>query len=263
MRGVLRATVTAFAPLLPGYKRLPEAGAVDVWQASLSALTPYLAALDAALSPPDRRRADRNVFPAGRRRAIASRGLLRCLLGQYLGLPPSEVPIRLTRHGKPFVPHPLQFSVTHSEDVIAYAFCLGTAVGIDVERVDPAIPVLQLAEQVFSESELRRFKTLPPNEKAGVLLAAWTCKEALLKAAGDGLTKPMTGIDLGLRSPCQPRLGWAAWQPRDSVEYRVGETPLRDGYVAALAIESAVEAAVFVRDMPPLPVRSSVSGSTT
>ena len=183
------------------------------------------------------------------------------MLGQYLGLLPSEVPIRLARHGKPFVPHLLQFSVTHSEDVIAYAFCL-KAVGIDVERVDPAIPVLQLAEQVFGEWELRRFKTLPPDEKAGVLLTAWTCKEALLKAAGDGLTTPMTGIDLGLRSPYQPRLGWATWQPRGSVEYRVGEIPLRNGYVAALAIESAVEAAVSLRDVPPLPTCSSVSRPT-
>ncbi len=254
-----RATAATFAPLLPGCKpcALPKAGAVDVWRASLSALTPYLAALDAALSPSERRHADRNISPAGRRRTIASRGLLRCLLGQYLDLPPNEVPISLTCHGKPFVPHPLQFSVTHSEDVVAYAFCLGTAVGIDVERVDPAIPVL-LAEQVFGALELQRFKALPHGEKAGALLTTWTCKEALLKAVGSGLTRPMNGIDLGLH-PCQPRLGWATWQPCNFVEYRVGEIPLRKGYAAALAIESAIEADVLLRDMPPLPVRSSTS----
>ena len=161
------------------------------------------------------------------------------------------MPIRLTCHGKPFVPHPLQFSVTHSEDAIAYAFCLGTTVGIDIERVDPAIPVLHLAERVFGGSELQRFRTLSRDERVGALLTTWTCKEALLKAVGSGLARPMNGIDLGLRSPCQPGRGWAAWQACDSVGYRIGEIPLRKGYVAALAVESAVEAAVFLRDVPP------------
>ena len=249
---ISRAAVAALVPS-PGCKPcpLPDPGTVDVWRASLRALTPYLAALDAALSPSERRRADRNIVPAGRRRAIASRGLLRCLLGRYLDLAPSEVPIRLTGRGKPFVPHPLQFSVTHSEDVIAYAFCLGTAVGIDVERVDPAIPVLQLAEQVFGESEMQRFKALPRDGKLRALLTTWTRKEALLKAVGDGLARPMSGIDLGPRPLCPPRLGWATWQSCDAGQYRIGEIPLRKGYAAALAVKSAIEAAVFLRDMPP------------
>ena len=235
-----QATGAASVPVSPGCKphRLPEAGTVEVWRASLAALTPYLAAFDAALSPAERCRADRSILPEGRRRSIASRGLLRCLLGHYLDLAPNEVPIRLTSHGKPFVPHPLQFSVTHSGDVIAYAFCLGATVGVDVERIDPAIPALQLAERVFGQLELQNFKTLSHDEKANALLITWTCKEALLKAVGDGLTKPMNGIDLEHRWPCRPGLEWATWQPRASVKYRVGEIPLRDGYVAALAVES-------------------------
>ena len=239
----MSSQATALASLLPGCRsyHLPDIGAVDVWRASLSGLTPYLAALDATLSASERCRADRSIFPAGRRRAIASRGLLRCLLGQYLDLPPSDVPIRLTCHGKPFVPHSPQFSVTHSEDVIAYAFCAGMTVGIDVERIDPAIPVLQLAERVFGKSELKRFTTLPHDKKANALLSAWTRKEALLKATGDGLTKPMNGIDLELHSPCQPLLGWATWRPCESVRYCVGEIPLGDGYLAALAIGAMPE----------------------
>ena len=234
----------------PAALRLPEVGTVDVWRASLSAATCDLAALDAVLSPSERRHADRNVFAAGRRRCVTSRGLLRHMLGRYLGTRPDEVPIRIAEHGKPFVQHPLQFSVAHSGDVIAYAFCLGTRVGIDVERIDPAIDMSHLAERVFSDPELHLFRGLEHREKVGVLFAAWTRKEALLKALGEGLTKSMSEIELPVQRVSQPQARLVPSWPDHPMQYLVADVSLRQGYAAALATEGPVEHAAALMDIP-------------
>ncbi len=234
----------------PATLRLPEIGTVDVWRASLSAATCYLAAFDAVLSPSERRHADRNMFAAGRRRCVTSRGLLRHMLGRYLGARPEEVPICIADHGKPFVRHPLQFSVTHSADVIAYAFCLGTRVGIDVERVDPAIDMPHLAKGIFSDEELGFFRGLGHSEKIGMLFAMWTRKEALLKVLGKGLTEPMRGIRLPVQPASQPQTGLVFSRSHRLVQYRVADVSLRQGHAAAIATEGAVAHAVALMDIP-------------
>lgn len=181
---------------------------------------------------------------------MTSRGLLRHLLGQYLGTRPDKVTICVAEHGKPFVHHPLQFSVTHSGDIIAYAFCLGTKVGIDIERIDPAIDMLHLAERLFSEPELRFFRGLEHREKVSVLFATWTRKEALLKALGTGLTKLMSEIEMPIQPVSQAQVRLVLPRPRCPMHHLVADVSLRQGYAAALATEGAVEHAVVLMDIP-------------
>ena len=157
--------------------------------------------------------------------------------------------IRTAEHGKPFVQHPLQFSVTHSADVIAYAFCLGTRVGIDVERVDPAIDMSLLAERIFSAPELRSFEGLGHREKLAMLFATWTRKEALLKALGTGLTRSMSEIELPIEFVLRPQVGSVPPWPHRVMQCLVAEVSLWQGYTAALAIESGIEHAVALMDV--------------
>lgn len=172
------------------------------------------------------------------------------MLGQYFGTRPNAVPICIAEHGKPFVQHPLQFSVTHSGDVIAYAFCLGTKVGIDVERIDPAIDMSHLAERIFSDPELHLFRKLDHREKVGVLFATWTRKEALLKALGKGLTKSMSEIELPVQLVSQPQVRLVLSQPNRLMQHLVADVSLWQGYAAALATEGAVKHAITLMDIP-------------
>ncbi len=181
---------------------------------------------------------------------MASRGLLRHLLGQYLGTRPDKVTICVAEHGKPFVRHPLQFSVTHSGDIIAYAFCLGTKVGIDIERIDPAIDMSHLAKRIFSEPELHFFRGLSHCEKISVLFATWTRKEALLKALGTGLTNPMSEIELPIQPVSQPQVRLVLPRPNRPMQHLVADVPLWRGYAAAFATEGGVEHAVALMDIP-------------
>jgi len=235
-------------PLFARHSRyeLLQAGIVDVWHVSLSAGTHYLAVLTNMLSSSERHYSDRYVRSADRHRAVVSRGLLRHLIGQYLAVAPNDVLISVGDHGKPFISHPMRFNVTHSGDVVAFAFCIGREVGIDVERIDPDINTMMLAQNVFSASELKQFEALTHHEQVSAFFVSWTRKEALLKALGDGLTKPLCGIEMSVGCSSQPLLQSVAWHPHGPASCCVVDLPLRVGYVAALAVCSAIKPDVCI-----------------
>ncbi len=230
-------------PLFARHSRykLLEAGAVDVWHVSLSASMRDLAVLANMLSPHERQYSDRYVRSADRHRAVVSRGLLRHLIGQYLAVAPNDVLISIGSHGKPFISHPMRFNVTHSGDVVAFAFCIGREVGIDVERIDPGIDIMLLARNVFGASELGQFEALAHHERLGAFFAGWTRKEALLKALGDGLTRPLCEIGMPVGCSSQPLPRSVAWHPNGPAGCCVADLPLRVGHAAALAVHGATK----------------------
>src|SRR5687767_3737000 len=80
--------------------RLPLAvDAVEVWQASLEAPPVPTAELEVALTPEERARGERFKHSRIRSQFVYARGLLRVLLGKYLGRPAAAVPIGVTSDG--------------------------------------------------------------------------------------------------------------------------------------------------------------------
>ena len=67
---------------------------VHIWAVDLDAAADVLTALCATLSERERSKAQRFRFPVHRDRYIASRGFLRHLLGQYLGVAPAQLEFR-------------------------------------------------------------------------------------------------------------------------------------------------------------------------
>src|SRR5205814_7724675 len=74
---------------------------VHVWSARLDPPPAELVELTAALTQAERARPDRGVTERLRTRALASRGLLRALLGRYLGCTPGAVELVDGPRGKP------------------------------------------------------------------------------------------------------------------------------------------------------------------
>ena len=60
-------------------------------------------------------------------------------------------------------------------------------VGVDVERRDRSGD-LDVTRVAFADDEQAELEALPPAARASAFLAAWTRKEALLKALGHGLS---------------------------------------------------------------------------
>ncbi|MEA2171610.1 MAG: 4-phosphopantetheinyl transferase [Solirubrobacteraceae bacterium] len=122
-------------------------------------------------------------------------------------------------HGKPWVAGGPSFSVSRARATVVMGLLHGADVGVDVEvpRTDAVWRTL--------EDRLRH-----PDDDRLPPLAVWTAKEAVLKLAGCGLTRPMA--DVALRADGTWTV--AALRRNGSVTW----TALPDGAVCAVATDT-------------------------
>lgn len=92
------------------------------------------------------------------------------------------------QHGKPFFKNlvNLCFNVSHSENLVAVAFC-EKSVGVDIELLRDVD--LKISERFFHENE----KLFVKDNKT--FLKIWTRKEAYIKYTGSGLSTPLSSFD--------------------------------------------------------------------
>jgi 4'-phosphopantetheinyl transferase len=133
--------------------------------------------------------------PADRARYLAAHALVRLVLG---GTGAAAARLRFDRtcrcgrpHGKPSLPGGPAFSLSHAGDLVGVAVRTDGPVGLDVERIRDVGDLAALAAHVYSPAERNGDV---PDEAA--FFRTWTRKEALVKATGDGLAAPMSGITL-------------------------------------------------------------------
>ena len=131
--------------------------------------------------------------------AAAARALLDRLLAAYAGLddPPQ---IARTERGKPFAPSlpDIDFNLSHAKDHVLIAFARGQPLGIDIERIDRRIEIEDLARRYFSAAEADSLERMPAASRHAVFLRLWTCKEAVLKALGEGIAFGLDRVSFGL-----------------------------------------------------------------
>jgi len=161
---------------------VPLDGADARWQASWD-----------ALSADERGRAEQFRLDDPRRRFVVARAALRTLLGQYLGVPPSDVAIAIALNGKPRLgdlmrPTDIRFNVAHSGDIALITFTSNCEIGVDVERLRPVGFAERIARRFFHAAEAAAITAAPPDARDDVFLRCWTAKEAVVKALGSGIT---------------------------------------------------------------------------
>ena len=137
--------------------------------------------------------------PQDQRRYGISRATLRYLLGAYLQRPAATLEFGYGPYGKPYLigslAQPLEFNLSHSEDWALLAF--GPApLGIDLEVVRPLKRLAGLVQACLTETEQTNLQTLTDEAAARQFFRYWTCKEAYLKAIGQGHRQPMQSISL-------------------------------------------------------------------
>jgi 4'-phosphopantetheinyl transferase len=116
----------------------------------------------------------------------------------------------------------------------------GAPVGVDVEQLDGRAHQLgggdpeALARLVLAGEERAALAAVPPSGRARAFLVAWTRKEAVTKAKGDGLRVPFSHVVVAADAG-PPRL--TAWPyPQDPGEVSLLDLDTDAGYVAALAV---------------------------
>ena len=185
---------------LATFDHLRSSGQLHIWRYRLDISDSAAATLSKTFSVEDHHKCDRLVTRRLRRRAIASRGALRHLLGLYLDRNPSRIELETGPEGKPELvgedEHRIAFNVSHTGDEGLLALTSDGILGVDLERIRPEIDVLRLARRVFSSSEQAQFSTIHEERLRPSFFHVWTCKEAFLKAHGGGLTVPLTSFDV-------------------------------------------------------------------
>lgn len=172
---------------------------------------------------------------------MVGRGLLRRILGQYLGCQPEQVRFGYGPFGKPALLETpstgkVSFNLAHSAGLVLYAITRDQEVGIDVERLRPIEEMEQIAERFFSSGERRALQALPAQQRQEAFFTCWTRKEAYLKALGSGLARSLAEFEVSL-TPGEPaRLVHVDNEPEEAARWVIHSLTPAAGYAAALAL---------------------------
>lgn len=134
-----------------------------------------------------------------RQRTIAGRGMLREILGGYLGIEANAVQLAAGGHGKPFLVAAkarLCFNLAHSGDDFLLVVAANREVGVDIETIDPGKPLSQMAGMVFSRQEQEQWSALASPRREEAFYRVWVRKEACLKACGRGFSLPANSVEI-------------------------------------------------------------------
>jgi 4'-phosphopantetheinyl transferase len=219
----------------PGQVELGE-NEVHVWRAYLDYGEAALRQFEATLAPDEIARANRFLFQRDRNSFVATRGILRELLGRYVNRSPGQIEFDYCPKGKPLLREPLespvQFNVSHSHGLALLTFALGRHLGVDVELVRPDFSSDEIAAKFFSTQEVIELQALPPSLRTEGFFLCWTLKEAYVKARGEGLQIPLDSFHVSF-TPGQPE----RLQSSDSFRWSVRSLRPAPRYVGALVGE--------------------------
>lgn len=210
---------------------------VHVWRASLDLPPDKLNALEETLRQDEHGRAKRFISGQDRSHFIAARGILRNILGTYLGVLPQSIQFSYGHNGKPAIPsegsvHPLRFNLSHSHGIALIGISREREVGVDVELIRPEVAGEEIAIRYFSDKEFEELRNLPAGMKAEGFFRCWTRKEAYIKARGGGLRIPLKSFSVSLTIRAQEVL-----RSPDHIDWCLQSLEPGFGYAGALVME--------------------------
>jgi 4'-phosphopantetheinyl transferase len=215
-----------------------RADEVHVWHAHLEEHDPD--SLKLLLTEDEIARADRFHFAKDRNHFVVARGLLRKLLGRYVGVSAADLRFAYADKGKPALAKPqgslLHFNLAHSHGRAIYAFSIGRELGVDLELKRKGFTGDQIAERFFSPAEVALLATVPVKLKQQAFFDCWTRKEAYIKARGDGLSMPLDEFDVSFAPGAEAALLGNHKEPTEVARWTMRAIPAPDGYAAALVV---------------------------
>ena len=212
-----------------------KAGEIHIWIGELVQPASEFNRFLQTISIDERARAGRFHYQEKENRFIIRHGMLRMILGKYMGVKASELQFHYGKHGKPvinetFGKENIHFNISHSVGVALFAFVRNQQIGVDIEHIRDIPEMDQIVKRYFSEREQVCYRALPRDKRREAFFHYWTSKEAFVKALGEGLSRSLEKIDVtpvpGERNalhiiaggPCEER-GWSIHTIRPTREY--------------------------------------------
>ncbi len=218
---------------------------VHVWRANLDLPTAEINQLATLLSTDEIARANKFRFPEHKRRFIATRGILRQLLGNYLQISAKILKFEYSDRGKPRLAasisdSSLEFNVSHSQEYALYGFTHHNQIGVDLEYLRDMKDAAKIAERFFSPRESQLIASLNSEQQQRIFFKLWTAKEAYLKAIGTGLTGSLDGVDISLDQAGYPSLLAINGNVAAAASWSMHHCIPAINYVASVAIKTNI-----------------------
>lgn len=212
----------------------PQGAQVHAWYLDLGTLG---APLQQALAG-EEASADARLTPGQRR--FARRFYLRLLLGAYLGVPGKDVHLARSLRGKPVLDAAvhetgLQFSMAKSEDRVLVGICTRSPIGVDLEPAGRRPhDAMRVARRYFHPDEADDLEALPASQRNAAFLRAWACKEAVVKASGQGIANQLCRFRIEM-DPARPA-AIRAIEDDAAEEWKLELLRPDDAFVGAVAV---------------------------
>ncbi|MEQ1649258.1 MAG: 4'-phosphopantetheinyl transferase superfamily protein [Hyphomicrobiaceae bacterium] len=169
---------------------------IDLWVWSLAANDAAHDRLSTFLDTAELARASRFMSETHQRQFRIAHGRLREILAAYVSVPPDQLRFDLGSHGKPELTVSTTsapfFNLSHTGALAALAVSPTHPLGVDIEAERDVTD--NLAERYFAREEIEALALMPEAEARAAFFRCWTRKEAVVKAAGDGLSMPLTSF---------------------------------------------------------------------
>ena len=172
---------------------------VHIWCARLDLDELSVSCACQRLSGDERKQALQLRTPLLRAKFIVSRTLLRMLIAHLCDCAPDRIQFSYGEYGKPSVENQfpsVQFNMSHSGDIAAYAFTAYDPLGLDIEQHRPMPDLEGIAFRFFNHSDFEELLHVSAPERVPSFFDCWVRKEAYVKGLGKGLSMPLDGFQV-------------------------------------------------------------------
>jgi 4'-phosphopantetheinyl transferase len=216
---------------------------IHIWCANLDLSIEQIEMFSLTLSADEKIRAQRFHFERHKKFFIAARGILRAILSRYLDIEPHQVRFNYGTRGKPEIAEiygfkNLEFNLSHSEEIALYAITNASKIGIDIEKIRPITDAEQIAKRFFSAKEYTWLSELSPSEKPAAFFSLWTCKEAYLKAIGEGLAFGLDRFEISISPNESPKIISIQGNYQAGIPWVLQQLNPVFGYVGSVAVKA-------------------------
>lgn len=181
------------------------------------------------------------VHPLPRRRFTLCRAALRAVICRNLDCRNDELSFAASKFGKPYAsvggePAEISFNVSHGGRHGLIALSQRGRIGVDVEEWSADRDLDFYIRTLFAPGERAELERSRGQKKVSLFYRLWTMKEALVKAAGDGLTLDTCSFEIPLAMIQGDSVGEFSFPQTPSIRWRL-ENIGNERFAAAVARE--------------------------
>lgn len=216
---------------------------IHIWYGNTALTKDFIPKYYNLLSLDEKEKAKKFRFEKDANQFICCRSLLRILSAHYLNTVPKSINFSYGKYNKPdYNPSKsLKFNVSHSGDYGMIGFALNSEIGVDVEKIKSNFDAFDIAQNFFSELEIKALKNIDIKESKEAFFRCWTRKEGFIKAKSKGLSFPLDAFSVSLDSDSSAELLETKWNHGEKKIWSLYSFKPAEEYISAICVNHHIK----------------------